>query len=492
MRQFLAWFFFIVTLLILIPFVWGLWLVRDKLPSVGIHIIDVSNFLLTLVEVAAFTGVVFGLIWLIRFALEPHFRDIGESGTMSYFLHRVREHIPYAPNIVDSTIKPVNQLALPSPVDSLGDILEKNLIGSNSEKFLLGMYSDNTPCYTLWDKVKSLIVAGMSGSGKTVTMVFIIVQLMLSKACRLTVIDPHWSKPDGLTNRLKPLAEYGTFVKGNSNDAISTAIREFREMLEGRINGDEITCARLLVIDEWNRIASRSKDVFEDVKWIVEEIAQEGRGYQVYVLLAGQIWMPSKSGGSSIIESIQSAYVHRIKTKQARFIVDNEIAKQTEKMVPGHVFFSDANGDSEQLIIPECKYRDAATVRDMLKGSLPMITTTPYTHQVGTSQTYNPYQLASPMSPVPGSTSEVLVTPYSQPLQLPAQTAFRYQTKPLLTPDQHTIYEAVNHFVATGQRISSRAVAEYTGMGKDKALALIKEMIELGYIQPTDRQTNTA
>ena len=338
----------------------SVYLVRQYLPVVG-AIWLVALGLLPII------GVCYALVYLVKLLTRFDLQDIGEFGTIGQRFTRIIEVSPQAPRMLPAptTASGKDQ---EMKIDTLGDVLEKALIGVNSERFLFGYYPDNTPMYGVWDRVKSLIVAGMSGSGKTVSMVFIIVQLMLSKAAKLTVIDPHWSKPDGLTTRLKPLSAYGTFVRGNDNTRIVETIAAFRAMLERRIAGEPFDHAELLVIDEWNRIASRSKDVFDDVKWIVEEIAQEGRGFQVYVMLAGQIWMPSKSGGSSIIDSVQAVYAHRLKKNQSRFLVDAEIAKQTEKLQPGHVFFSDAYGEVERLVIPECKYRDAVTVRDMLHG----------------------------------------------------------------------------------------------------------------------------
>lgn len=356
-------------------FIWGMSLISVIIVcAVGASVFTVKQYLpvvgiiwLGALGLAPVIGLAILITYLVRLLTRFDFQDIGEFGTIGQRFTSIVEFSPYSPRMLPAGAPSAKEQAI--KIDTLGDVLEKALIGLHSDRFLFGMYpADNTPMYGVWDRVKSLIVAGMSGSGKTVSMVFIIVQLMLSKAAKLTVIDPHWSKPDGLTTRLKPLSTYGVFVKGNDNTRIVETVAAFREMLERRISGESFDHAELLVIDEWNRIASRSKDVFDDVKWIVEEIAQEGRGYQVYVMLAGQIWMPSKSGGSSIIDSVQAVYAHRLKKNQSRFLVDGEIAKQTEKLQPGHVFFSDAYGEVERLVIPEAKYRDAVTVRDMLQG----------------------------------------------------------------------------------------------------------------------------
>ena len=435
MQQLLKTICFVIGTVLLFTLGISIYLVRSYLPTVGL--IALGSLVVCLTS-GTFFFLFLGTNFTLRSLTRLDFHDIGEFGTLAQRFNRIFEYAPYAPKMGEvAATKNAGELPAPK-VDLLGDVLEKGLIGVGSEKFLLGLYADNTPCYTLWDKVKSLIVAGMSGSGKSVTMVFITVQLMLSKAAKITVIDPHWSKPDGLTSRLKPLAEYATFVKGNSNTDIQEAVTEFKEMLEGRINGDEIDGARLLIIDEWNRIAGRNKEVFEDVKWIVEEIAQEGRGYLVYVMLGGQIWMPSKSGGTSIIESIQSAYVHRIKTKQARYIVDNEIAKQTEKMYPGHVFFSNADGETERLIIPESRYRDAVTVRDLLRGTVPFIASPAYQPQIEPLPRreqiaqYARYAATQNGTYAPSSNpGETVITPYNAAKMLPQGETVKEVKEPL-------------------------------------------------------------
>jgi hypothetical protein len=369
-----------MSLIILVVAAIAIYLVRQALPLVGF-------IWLVCVAVAPLIAIGLGIEFLLRRFTRFDIHEIPEFGLWLQRFHQVREVAPYAPRPALASKSTVNELDT-LRVDMLGDVIEKGLISSNSDRFLFGMFADNTPMYGVWDRVKSLIIAGVSGSGKSVTMVFVIIQIMLSKHARLFVVDPHHNKPDGLTSRLKPLQEYATFVHSDADTM--RVVDQVRNELENRIAGSPCHDALLLVIDEWNRIASRNKEVFDSLKWVIEEIGQEGRGYGVYVLLGGQIWQPSKSGGSSIIDSIQSVYCHRLKRNQSRFILDSETAKLTEKLAPGHVYFSDANGDVERIIIPESKYRDAVTVRDMLRDSYPLLET---------NQPYNQQQLT------PGSTS---------------------------------------------------------------------------------------
>lgn len=357
-----VWFAIVSGIVVIGVAGYGVWQVRTYIPYVGFVWLASSALLPTL-------GIGFLLITIIRYAMKADIIEIGPVGTAIRTLFgSVRVLTPLRLAGLPGNTTKVEEIAGPR-VDNLGDVLEKNYIGPGSERFLLGMSSDNAPVYGEWSRVRSVIVAGISGMGKTVTMVFILIQIMLSKAAFVTVVDPHYKKPDGLTQRLKPLVEYGRFVHTDA-DTIQ-AVTEVKEELERRIAGQEWNHARLLVIDEWNRIASRNKEVFDLVKWVIEEIAQEGRGFDVYVILAGQIWQPSKSGGSSIINSFASVFLHRLKRQQSKFLgVDVDIQKQAEKLSPGNIFLSDASGDVDKLIIPECKYRDAVTVRDMLRGTI--------------------------------------------------------------------------------------------------------------------------
>jgi hypothetical protein len=271
---------------------------------------------------------------------------------------------------------PTSQIALPeSPaaeeaasaidliVPTFAELFESRLIGAGLPLMIGYDYDSGQPHQGSWLDLYSCAVAGLQGSGKTTTELWIILQSVLHVA-RLLVIDPHRdATQDSLGGRLAPLASCFLHpVAGDDAREILAVVKLARREVERRRRG--LTGApTILVVDEFTKMMRRSPEIKSELSACIEEIAQEGRKLGVFALLSGQLWKATAVGGTELRYSLASAFVHRIQEAQSRLLlVDQQYAKFTGTLKRGQAYFSDTNGDTHLVQIPLTTAQDVVTV----------------------------------------------------------------------------------------------------------------------------------
>jgi hypothetical protein len=253
------------------------------------------------------------------------------------------------------------QIAAPGdalPVPTFADLLEEGAIG-RGVRLLLG-YREGAPRYGTWLDLYSCAIAGLQGSGKTTTELFIILQSVLAGAL-LLIIDPHRdTAQDSLGGRLAPLAScFMRPIAGDDDRAILAIIKTARKEVERRRRGGTGSPV-ILVIDEFTKLMRRSPEIKDELAARIEEIAQEGRKMHVFSLLSGQISKAGASGGTELRYSLASSFVHRIQEQQS---------KLSPRLKPGGVLFYDTGGDTALMQIPYTTEQDVVTVAGMIATS---------------------------------------------------------------------------------------------------------------------------
>ncbi len=172
------------------------------------------------------------VVWLALKVLgsipKPEMRDIGASGTIMVhhkWLHSlfvVREYRPLEARSIKTVVEEVKPV-----IPSFSKLLAGGVVGMG--KLVLGCYADGTPRLGSWNDVRSFIVAGKSRSGKTVTMFFLVLQMLLNRAL-VTLCDPHYKKQTGLAHMLQHLHDY-MHIAGTEKE-ITEAVMEFADELE--------------------------------------------------------------------------------------------------------------------------------------------------------------------------------------------------------------------------------------------------------------------
>jgi len=314
-----------------------------------------------------------GAIDLRRRWLHAHIIHLGEHG--GYHLtsltplhpasvHTARNRIVEAstPLQIEAPAGDPERLIIPTFAELLAD----GTIGKLTS-LLLG-YADGDPRQGTWLDLYSCAIAGLQGSGKTTTELFIILQSVLHGAL-LLIIDPHRDTAhDSLGGRLAPLAScFMRPIVGDDDKDILAVIKVARREVERRRRGGT-GAPVILVVDEFTKLMRRSPTIKDELSKCIEEIAQEGRKMGIFALLSGQIWKATAVGGNELRYSLASSFVHRIQEQQSKLLIPGEYAKLTPKLKPGQVYFYDTNGDTYLMQIPYTTEQDVLTVAAMLPG----------------------------------------------------------------------------------------------------------------------------
>lgn len=187
----------------------------------------------------------------------------------------------------------------------LGNLSEEILKSRNADAngaqkayICFGKDINNNSIITNMHKCKSILIAGTAGSGKSVLLNSLIMQLLCYSNARLLLIDPKDGAEFGIYendvhNRIDRIAK-------NTPDAIQTLKYAF-DIMQSRFakmgndymktyDGERVIC----VIDELAELMAENKD---EVTPLIERIAAKGRAAGVHLIIATQVPYISILGG---------------------------------------------------------------------------------------------------------------------------------------------------------------------------------------------------
>lgn len=315
-------------------------------------------------------GLTFAGVCLVKFILKPDIIEIGPSGNLLRLFNRTTEYHPLG--IKEHRVR-VREEKEKFQVPALLDILKSGLLGAGD--LLLGYHLEGDARWGSWDDLRTFAVAGKSRSGKTVTMVFFILQALLAGAT-VYICDPHYNKPTGLLKILQPIIPFLKVAK--TDQEIIAATCEFREQMLARKSG-KITELRpmLIVYDEWSELLRELGT--DDIELLIKTVlgcAEAYAGFNGYAMVAGHEWTARESGGkkgAAIRRGFHACFVHRLDDEYAKFLLKNAAGKKAAVKAPslprGHAYFQDSEGELDYLLIPFYgKEKEAVyEVADMLK-----------------------------------------------------------------------------------------------------------------------------
>lgn len=328
---------------------YGVYLVRQYISYIG-WIIIIS------VGVLPAVGIVALVVWLVKYILKAEIIEIGPSGNLIRHFGKVSEYHPLAPKEYRAKAQVQKKEEELPVIPTLAEVLKNGLL--SNMQLLLGYHLDGTARYGVWDDLRTFVVAGKSRSGKTVTMVFFIVQALLGGA-QVWVCDPHYRKKTGLLHVLEPLLPYLKVARTDTE--IVSLVRSFKKEMQSRIDGKStLGHPVLLVVDEWSRLLRTLAP--SDVDVLVDTIlgcAEEYAGYDGYAMIAGQEWTARESGGKkggAIRRGFHAIFLHRIDVDYAKYLFTSQrarkVAKNANNTPTGHAHFQDSEGELDYLLIP--------------------------------------------------------------------------------------------------------------------------------------------
>ncbi len=235
-------------------------------------------------------------------------------------------------------------------------------------------YENGLPRHGSFMDIYSAAVAGESGSGKTATLLFLIGSGLVSCSVRFLGIDPHYPHPKSLGFKTKPLWEAGLMKMATYKDDMLALLHDVERTLDRRLQQiDKDSTPVVLVIDELAFLAKSS--IGKAIAHTMERVSIEGRKCAVYMLASSQTWLAVRTGASSVVrDTLTSAFVHRIKPKQANLLLqDKEEADKVKKHVkhPGDVLLCPVSDDSVVCKIPFTAQADMNIVVEIL-GKAPV------------------------------------------------------------------------------------------------------------------------
>ena len=208
----------------------------------------------------------------------------------------------------------------------------------------------------------SVAVAGVPGSGKTVTTAYLAAQTALQGA-KLLVVDPHGDAQGSLAEMLLCLRQALLEPPATEEADILRVLQVARDEIARRKHG-ATGAPWVLVADEWTSLMRRAR-VSDLLAALVELVAQEGRKLGVNLLVAGQVWTVDAAGGSPLRDAIASAVIHRSRPAQARALAP-VAGRDVAKLPPGEAMLYRTNGDLVDVIIPMTTRADLEQVARML------------------------------------------------------------------------------------------------------------------------------
>src|SRR5271157_293246 len=344
-RIFILWSGTLVTIIILGVVGYALFLVKS-------YIVYVGYVWLVSLAVTPTIAITAGIVWLLKYIFHKELDDIGPSGSIVRWMHTVT-HIHPQGTQEYRVRERVEKIKIEVP--TLLALLKEGILGNND--LLLGYHLEGDARYGTWDDLRSFVIAGKSRSGKTVTMVFYIIQALLGGA-KVYVCDPHYNKPTGLLKILEPIKEYLTAAR--TEDEIVQATQEFRtEMLE-RKAGKDCSIPNLIVYDEWSeQLRELSEEQVDLVTKTVLNCNEAYAGFNGYAMVGGHEWTARESGGkkgASVRRGFHSVICHRLDDEYAKFLLKNASGKKAALKAPslpkGQAFFQDSEGELDTIVIP--------------------------------------------------------------------------------------------------------------------------------------------
>lgn len=217
------------------------------------------------------------------------------------------------------------------------------------------------------------------------------------------------------------------------------------------------------VWDELPAFASEDKRVME----ILGRLLRESRQYGVFVIAAAQDLLnqtlDNKNGG--IRENLLTNFYGGGDMTTARLVLNLARGDTIDETGLGQAGITYLRAKGARIERVKCRTPlsdNEATL--MLLGDMPARNATTFPSMPIVESEY-------PVAPIATTVAQV--------------------TKPLLTPDQRAVVDAIAQLNDQGQQASSRNVAELADMGKDKAIRIMNELSEMGVLL-SDRQTAEA
>lgn len=234
------------------------------------------------------------------------------------------------------------------------------------------------------DEISSLGVGGVTGSGKTVSVVGLCTQAVVKYqgAVRFLVVDPHMhtGSPDALSARMSPLAPFYLDIGVLPNPVsgggdlvtwLEYLTKEARDRIDGKVPWDGRQKI-VLVVDEFTAIMD-DPALSPLLSRLLLLINEQARKVDMFALVSSPQWKASRVSGTEVRNTIASFLVHNMPPNIARQLVPCAEAETANRLTKGQAIFS-SFGVVEVVRVP---LRQAARILEDIEPFLPEPAPTP-------------------------------------------------------------------------------------------------------------------
>lgn len=258
----------------------------------------------------------------------------------------------------------------------LKGLLKRNEASNENDTILLGHDRRKREVRRSLSSLKSIIILGLPGQGKSSTASWIVAQ-MIERGAKIAIIDRHARSDESLSAMLSPFEAAQLMSPAYTPEMAIDTLQLAEEILQSRMEKTEpSTIPFILVIDEMtdilkklNQKSSAWGDVARAMADVVEGFNAMGRKYNCFALCIGQLTNASRTGGTEVRELFSTRLIHGMQESQARLVLPKEIAHMAANLRQGEIIV-DCEGKEEpfQIKVPQLS-RDE--IRRIAKSIVP-------------------------------------------------------------------------------------------------------------------------
>ena len=249
---------------------------------------------------------------------------------------------------------------------TFAELLQSGMIAAG-KPLICGYDSQGQPQLRELKSLKTLAVTGLQGSGKTVSMAYLVASAVVACQVQAYVIDPHKEHPESLSALLAPLEPTGYVTLVNPLDT-PRVIRTLHQTLDRRLNGQEPSAPGiLLVIDELARLSKM--DCFNVLLDFLERCTEETRKANITFIGSSPKWTARHFNGRADIRRCMNAVlIHKTKPSQADLLMEDAEHKRLVRELeqPGEAVFATDYSEPLRVAMPLCTREDMQTVAQLV------------------------------------------------------------------------------------------------------------------------------
>lgn len=221
--------------------------------------------------------------------------------------------------------------------------------------------------YIEWDNIGLCGLVGMSGSGKTSTIRFLLAQMALS-GTGIILIDGHGrmnSQTQTLAQSCESLSGAYIVPAAITDEDIIASIRLARDIAQARVDGKDNSRSHIaLVIDEYVSIIDRMDQSTADfVTATMLKFATEYRKTEVKAFIAAHNWTKDFINSAAIRRSMNAVLLHRVSPDTVPLFTRNPIIRRNAPdMRVGEAYIIQAGADPIKVYIPKILVDDLKAV----------------------------------------------------------------------------------------------------------------------------------